>query len=292
VIKSESGTGSARIQARIDALLESIRPRIPRRFIASDGDTTYHIYHGKFLDFWVKAYKRFGLDSTPTDLKQDPGALPLSDILHLSKNGRVHFLTYELTFSDSHVSTSIDHVRVHEILGFGPALTDLSPIGKMRDAYPLVMMGIRNLVALIDHGAIAETISLLPLCLSLHAIRLETIARETRTDLLRINFFLVWRLYQLKRDKMDKNPEKSAKGGKRTIFSSQWAVRFLNAILLLIFSLNHYQQFSLDRLGTHPLENFFGFMRWDANNINTADEMITTITHMDIVKKADQALEI
>jgi hypothetical protein len=107
----------------------------------------------------------------------------------------------------------------------------------MRDAYPLVMMGIHNLVSLIEHGAIAEAISLFPLCLSLHAIRLETIARETRTDLLRISFFLVWRLYQLKRDKIDKNPEKSAKGGKRTIFTSQWALRFLNTILLLIFSL-------------------------------------------------------
>jgi hypothetical protein len=33
-------------------------------------------------------------------------------------------------------------------------------------------------------------------------------------------------------------------------------------------------------------------MRWDANNTNPADEMITTVTHTDIVKKTDQALEI
>jgi hypothetical protein len=33
-------------------------------------------------------------------------------------------------------------------------------------------------------------------------------------------------------------------------------------------------------------------MRWNANNINTVNEMIGTITHTDIVQESDRALEL
>jgi hypothetical protein len=90
---------------------------------------------------------------------------------------------------------------------------------------------------------------------------------------------------------VDINPEKSSRGGKRTIFTSEW-VRFLNAVLLFRFSLSNDSHLALDRLSAHPLENFFGFVRWDANNININNEMIGTIAHPDIVQEADRALEL
>jgi hypothetical protein len=74
--------------------------------------------------------------------------------------------------------------------------------------------------------------------------------------------------------------------------SSGWVGRLLNTVLLFLFSLSNYGHLALDQLRTHPLENFFGFMRWDANNINTINEMIATITHTDIVQEADRALEL
>jgi hypothetical protein len=40
-------------------------------------------------------------------------------------------------------------------------------------------------------------------------MRLETITRETPVDLLRIAFFLVWKLYELRIRGIDKNPEKN-----------------------------------------------------------------------------------
>jgi hypothetical protein len=121
---------------------------------------------------------------------------------------------------------------------------------------------------------------------------LETITRETRIDLLRTAFFLVWKLYELRIHGIDKNPEKTSKGGKRTIFTSEWVVRFLNTVLLFLFSLNNYTHLALDRLSIHPLKNFFGFVRWDANNLNTANEMTGTIAHTHILQEADRALEL
>jgi hypothetical protein len=69
-------------------------------------------------------------------------------------------------------------------------------------------------------------------------------------------------------------------------------VRFLNTVLFFLFSLSNYSHLALDRLSTHPLENFFGFVKWDANNINTVNEMIGIMAHTDIVQEADRALEL
>jgi hypothetical protein len=40
------------------------------------------------------------------------------------------------------------------------------------------------------------------------------------------------------------------------------------------------------------MQNFFGFVRWDANNINIVNEMIGTSAYTDIVQEADRALEL
>jgi hypothetical protein len=67
---------------------------------------------------------------------------------------------------------------------------------------------------------------------------------------------------------------------------------FLEHCSLISFSLSNYSHLALDRLSTHPLENFFGFVRWDANNINTVNEMIGAIAHPGIVQEADRPLEL
>jgi hypothetical protein len=58
----------------------------------------------------------------------------------------------------------------------------------MRDAYPLVITRIENILELIDQNAFPEAAALLPLSLCFHAMRLETIARETRIDFERPSF--------------------------------------------------------------------------------------------------------
>jgi hypothetical protein len=42
-----------------------------------------------------------------------------------------------------------------------------------------------------------------------------------KADWFRIAFFLVWKLYELRIHEIDKNPEETSKGGKRTIFTSE-----------------------------------------------------------------------
>jgi hypothetical protein len=57
VIESESGIGNERIQTKIDEILARIQSLIRRRFIASDGDSSYYKRHRSFMDFWEPIYQ-------------------------------------------------------------------------------------------------------------------------------------------------------------------------------------------------------------------------------------------
>jgi hypothetical protein len=139
VIESESGIGSERIRTKVDEILARIQLLIPRRFIAFDGDSSYYEFHRSFMDFWEPIYRRFGLNPTLEELRRYPDVMRLSDLLHLGKNFKTRFLKHELTFVGGGASSSINQDRVCAILDLVAPLTDLSQVGKMRDAYPLVL---------------------------------------------------------------------------------------------------------------------------------------------------------
>jgi hypothetical protein len=149
-------------------------------------------------------------------------------------------------------------------------------------------MRIENIIEWIDGGAIAEALAFLPLSLCFNAIHLKTISHGMRTNLLRISFFLICKLYELRRNQVDSNPERTSKiGGRRfTIFTSQWTVTFLNTALNLLLCVSQYDGLALDQVGSPPFENFFARLRRDARDINSIDEMERTITHPDIVREA------
>jgi hypothetical protein len=110
---------------------------------------------------------------------------------------------------------------VREVLRSVRPLTGLSKISKTKDQYPLVLMWIEHMVALIEQDMIAPAIALLLLSLSFAALRLETIPSKTRSDLLRISFFLVWELYQARTKGRAPFPETAFQGEKTTVFTSR-----------------------------------------------------------------------
>jgi hypothetical protein len=87
---------------------------------------------------------------------------------------------------------------MRRLLLLGAPLIDLSPVGKMRDIYPLVITRIEYMTTLLLKDATTEAVVGLLLSLSFNAIRLETISRETQIFMPRIYFFLVRNLYEAK----------------------------------------------------------------------------------------------
>jgi hypothetical protein len=301
VIESTSGMAEDDIQIEIDKIVAIAQSAIKRVFLASDGDRSYNFRHYTFMEYWEAIFRAAGpasgaaFDAVLAALKFYAGVLPLSDLLHLAKNFRGRFLKYLLTFSNGRWSKSTSLKLMRDILGLVAPLADLTQVGKMRDAYPLVISRVEHMNQLFQRGAFAEAVAWLPLSLCFNAIRLENITRGTRGFMLRVGWFIVWHLYERKRMKLDKNPEMSKKKRKTvklTIFPKGWSVRFLDTSLLITFSLDNYEFICLDRESTHPLENFFGFVRMDSDDINTGEHMTDTIAQTDIVKEAMGRLEL
>jgi hypothetical protein len=66
---------------------------------------------------------------------------------------------------------------------------------------------------------------------------------------------------------------------------------FLEHCSLISFFLDQLQPSGTRSIEQAPIRKLFGFVRWDALNINTVNEMIGTIAHTDIVQEANRALE-
>jgi hypothetical protein len=113
---------------------------------------------------------------------------------------------------------------------------------------------------------------------------------STRCDLLRISFFIVSTVHQARKNGMDPFPETGDHGQETTLLASQWTIRFLNTVLTLVSRLEHPGQLALERLGMHPVENNFGFVRMSAPDMNTSDHLISKIAQADLTKEAEHYL--
>jgi hypothetical protein len=109
----------------------------------------------------------------------------------MAKDLRTRFPEYLLAFACSPDEQTIDQDKVRAVLDLDAPLTDLSCLGKMRDAYPMALMGLEHIVELIEQDGSAEAVVLLPMTLCRAAIRLETISKETKSSLLRISCLLI-----------------------------------------------------------------------------------------------------
>jgi hypothetical protein len=70
--------------------------------------------------------------------------------------------------------------------------------------------------------------------------------------------------------------------------------RIIESFLLgasLISHLEHPGPLTLDRLGMHPLENYFGFVSMSAYGINTSEHLISKIDQADLTKEAEHDLQ-
>jgi hypothetical protein len=101
-------------------------------------------------------------------------------MLHLGKNLQTRFLKFLLTFSHGTFSKSSNRNKMLRLPRLGPPLTDLSPVGKTRDVYPLVITRVEHMTTLLLNRATADAVVWLPLSICFNAIRLETIPVKRR----------------------------------------------------------------------------------------------------------------
>jgi hypothetical protein len=287
VIKAKSGSANETVQLGIDNVCWRLEERgFNVKYVCSDGDAGYNTRHAEFFDKWFPEFCANGL---PAALLRIDGEkkIPVSDFLHLWKLWLARVKNHPLTLSPD----SLDHLLTgddfQEILKLGSALKDKSSIGKMRDAYALQFFSMKNCLKCLQGEHLTQFMYLLPFTLQEDVIRNTDLSRTERLAKAVLSFRLLVHYFDLCCGKHYPGVHGrfcEKRGSVAVTFAEDAAwPRILNTSLALIqFILDADGHWSFSRLGSHCLENFFGFIRQNAKGDNRMTRALHIIakTHM------------
>jgi hypothetical protein len=306
VLPHNSGSGGEwllKIVTQTVITLRSLKPPVRILFIATDGDPSYNHQYRTQFNKWFPVYRDSGLSACIDTIAR---LMPLyvADFLHLIKNVRSRFIKYLTGMSIGEISVIFWSRRMQNILDLGPVFSDQSSTGKMRDVYPITLFRLEHVIKLFEENCPAEALYLLPWALLLRALQSSIVTRGTRIRLLQLAMkFLVF-FYQNAICPSNQIPEKARNGsGKCPVdrepeikdcvrpFLEITLLRGMNTVIGLLYSLlNIDEDIPLDRIGTHPLENFFGLMRRVLHDCNRFDEFIHGVARTIVIDKAFEEL--
>jgi hypothetical protein len=198
----------------------------------------------------------------------------MADFLHLAKNVRSRLLKYILAIRYGAVDIEVKPDRIAEVLEMGPILSGHSSTGKMRDSYPIALFRLEHVLALFKLGAEGEALYLLPWALIMRALLSDVISVELRCFALELALAFLFQFY-LNATQCGHIPEQGKTGIKVMPLKRITVIRAMNTVLGLIFaSRNWHRDLPLDRMSTHPLENFFGLLRRLLHDCNEYEELV------------------
>ena len=199
--------------------------------------------------------------------------IPISDMLHILKSGRAHLINHALKLRVEREILNID--RIKAILGIGPALDDLNHWAKMSDAYAIALFQFKSFIKLIDSIAGDEALYLAPFTFLNEAIRSTELSIQDRIMLLQCatNIFL-WNYMNVITNKDTKWKAEFSSTCEGTLFGTPiFLMRCINLCFGIAVALRRMPNCPLDRIGTHVLENYFGFIRVASLNDHSPERM-------------------
>jgi hypothetical protein len=140
----------------------------------------------------------------------------------------------------------------------------------------------------VNDTAYNEAIGILPMTMLLNALRLKNLTKHTRSQRLEFAFHFVWIQLNVRSTLPEKLHEQGGQNSDNNVCFMQrkTIVRFLNTVVVILSSLRAYPDLALDRIGSHPVENFFGHLRRVTENVNTYEHMLSCIAKTKLMKEA------
>lgn len=289
LMAKNQGNAGADILERIKLITSHLEDlKFKARFVAVDGDPGYMSLHDDMFGKWWPVYCSRGLDAVLDELNTE--SLIVADPLHIAKNARSRLMTGPLTMccDGSHPFTSD---MMNEILKLGPALSDRSMHGKMRDIYALQIYNLDNFNTLVSRRRLVIAFYILPYALWMEAVRNPGLSVQTRRDFLNIAFEIF--VYHMKNiQHLDKTlvSQNRKEDLVQYCCSEVQCVRILNTLLVTLAELTkHPDNLALSRIGTHGLECQFGIIRVMCRNKHTWKMILRSFSRLMIVKEFAKA---
>lgn len=242
-------------------------------FVATDGDHKYDHLHDEFFKIileGIKANLSFD-DIINYILRENLLQIPISDFLHSIKILRSNLAKYGVEVdSRSHATILPETLGEYEM---GNTLTDLTQHGKMKDCYPLELFAERHIHKALETKNWNFIYYSLPINLLTNAIRNPYLANEVRMYLLETSFYFLIKLFY------------DLPNLKSVPHTRIGVIRLINTVVGLYVALCKYDYVHMGHIGTHPLENYFGFIRIASHYDHSCTNIFMAIGKAAFIKK-------
>ena len=216
----------------------------------------------------------FDLDAAITEWKWEE-IIPISDFLHLLKSARSHLLNHPMKLKSEREKLNVDELM--KLLDIGEALNNNSHWAKMSDAFAIAIFQFTSFSKVIKENGKDEALYLAPFTFLNEAIRSPALSIPDRKKLIHCAFNLFkWNYQNVIEDKNDKWQPAFSETCEGTLIGTKiFLIRCMNLCFGLTAALDVGGKIPLDRIGSHVLENYFGFIRVASKNHHTPDMMMT-----------------
>jgi hypothetical protein len=288
VMPNKSGSATDDVKSRIMEVLHSLsNSGIQVLFVATDGDPGYQKFHDEQFTIWESVFREFGFEKACEEvlkIRSSQGkSFFITDFLHLVKTIRNRLLKYILAFLCGDLEFTALWTVIDEYFHLGPVFSDDTGVGKMRDAYAIALFRLEYVIELFKRNAFAEALVLLPWSLMFICFRSPGLSNATRLFILELVAHLLFHF--LDQDNLHL-PEQGPVQSKVRAFKKSTLKRGLNTVIGLASALMTYgSALPLDRLTTHPLENFFGLMRRLLHDCNSYEEVLRAMARNSVINE-------
>lgn len=216
-----------------------------------------------------------------------------TDMLHAGKCARIHFLIHVISLCVNELSNLTSPDEIIAVLKGKKECTDLSQIGKMRDVYAIDLFKFSNLIKILSAQQFNASLCFIPYVLWFEASLNAVLTPEARVWVLKLAFEVAKRhmiIMSTNREEWCSEIGMNGSSKKRflTFHTKAHLKRLMVSLLSLIVMIQKEgEAFAFDRTGTHPLENFNGYVRINSLNYDTAPNVTKICARAQLVKECE-----
>lgn len=147
----------------------------------------------------------------------------------------------------------------------------------MKDFYPMKLFSISNVLKLYQEHKYNEFLYFFPFGIWIEAIMSPSLTKKSRLYLLRIAFYIFYSfLVQYQKGEFDQGITiYNSKNSKAHCFNSyNFIIRCLNTVIITYSLMIKLDEIALDRISSHPVENYFGYVRMMSHDFDSYDNFI------------------
>lgn len=276
VLSKPNGKADEDIISVTKELIKSLQnEKIIITAVATDGDDGYNKMADDTFSKYIDEFEQKGFETAVEKIENLNEILWLSDMLHILKLARKYIIKGNITVKNT-LEKTFNSESLEKELQLGLSLTDSSSFSYMQDFYPLHIFDLKNLMKLYEKEMFDEFLYFLPFSIWIEAITSPHLKKSARLHFLKTAFLIFY--YYFCQHKYFKFQEGITvyitKKSKGQFLNNNFVKRCMNTLIITYSIIKNCDDVALNRIGSHPLENFFGLIRGFCHNFDSFENFI------------------